>query len=845
MTLPTFWKIAFRNIARKKRRTLLTVSAVSLGLAALIFIWGYVDGMNQQMIDNATGYFTGDLQVQAKGFQQSRDPELAIWEPGPVVRLLRQTDGVEAVTARVELPALLGVGENSSGALLVGVDPDTETAVTRIHEAISLGRYLRGSDGEVIVLGDELASRLKVSVNDTVLVLVQTAYGSIGAGLFEVVGIIRTGTKTVDATLAFVPLATAQDLYALDSGVTGLVARLADKKGSRLLADRLAQKLDSETLQVLDWRELLPDLVSMVAFHDSFTYVVMIIVFTVVAIGVTNTILMAVVERTREFGILMALGMRPLQVVRLVLYESLILGLVGVVLGGALGLLVTLYFKRVGLDFSAYIAAVQTMAGLTAVVYPMIDSAHLSFSVGLVLAFSVLASIYPASRAARLDPVVAIRTEGLTTGIARKVKLRFPRLGLQFLNGQLLVARMAWRNIGRNTRRTLITASALALSMAALLFVYALAEGFYDQMINNSTDYLTGHLQVSAPGFEQEMVPTRVIDRPEDVASVLKALPGVKGVSPRVETRVLLSSAARSVTAVLVGIDPRTEPSVTRLAEVVTDGDYLQPDGGYEVIIGAKLAERLDVGVGEKVIVLAQGFGGEMTSAALRVRGIFRVGSEAMDGVYAFAPLGTVQALYDLGESVSLFAVSLQDLQELPAVVSELRSRLDPSSYEVRTWDQIMPVVVQMVEFVDVEIYVLLLIIFAIVALGVLNTVLMSVLERTREFGVLISLGTKGSQLIKLVLFEAAFLGVIGLLLGTGLGALLISYYNHHGIDFSTFAASMKDIPGALAVVFPAFKWENLVWPWIVLLIVCIAASLYPAIKAARLEPAEALRHVG
>ncbi len=846
MAFPTFWRIAVRNILRKKRRTLLTVSAVSLGLASLIFIWAYVDGMNQQMIDNATGYLTGDLQVVAKGFRKSRDPDLTIREPGPIARLLQQTQDVVAVTRRVELPALLGAGENSNGALLVGIDPGTEPGVTRLQEAIAQGRYLQSGDRDAIVLGSELADGLGVSLGDTVLALVQTAYGSMGAGLYEVVGILHTGTKTADATLAFLTLPAAQDLYALDSAVTGLAARVSDKKRSRRVAELLSGRLDSTRFEVVDWRDMLPDLVSMVAFHDSFTYVVMIIVFVVVAIGITNTILMSVVERTREFGTLLALGMRPARVVRLVVYESVILGVVGVVLGGALGLGVTLYFTRAGLDFSAYIAAVQTMAGLTAVVYPTVDSLHLSFSTGTVLAFSLLAALYPASRAARLDPATALRSEGLAGGGWRRRRVRvLPRLPLRIFGGKLLLARMAWRNIGRNTRRTWITASALALSMAALLFVYALAEGFYDQMIRNSTDYLTGDLQVNAPGFQQEMVPTRVIEDPAAVGRVLRTLPEIKGFSPRVETRVLLSSAARSISAVLVGIDPVSEPAVTRVAEVLVQGTYLQPQDRYDVLLGAKLAERLDVGVGEKVVLLAQTAGGEMVTAALRVRGVFRVGSEAMDGVYVFAPLKTVQELYDLGQKVSLFAVSLGSMKELPAVVAALKTGLDSSRYQVRTWDEIMPVVVQMVDFVNVEIYVLLLIIFAIVALGILNTVLMSVIERTREFGVLISLGMRVSRIVRLVLFEAVFLGVIGLLLGTGLGAAIIGYFHLHGIDFSTFAASMRDIPGALAVIFPMFRWQNLVWPWIVLLLVCAAASLYPAFKAARLAPAEAVRHVG
>ena len=262
--------------------------------------------------------------------------------------------------------------------------------------------------GNAILLGDNLAARAGLSVGDQAVLITQARDGSLAADRYRVVGLYNSGIDMIDAIHVFIPLSAAQELYSLWGQITEWAARIDERQRAASIAVRLQADLGSG-FDVLTWKQLLPEMVQMIRFHEVMTYIIIFIVIVVVAVGVANTILMAVMERTREFGVMLALGTSQRQIIQVVLLESMLLGLIGLLLGALFGLGITAYYGATGIDLTQYTLAMETMPGLSGNVYPMVRWDHV-FLVSLVtLLISILPALYPAWQVSRLQPVEAIR----------------------------------------------------------------------------------------------------------------------------------------------------------------------------------------------------------------------------------------------------------------------------------------------------------------------------------------------------------------------------------------------------------------------------------------------------
>lgn len=830
--------LAGRNLGRNLRRSLITLGAITIGLAALIFIWGFIDGINDQMIENSTRYLSGHLKVHRQGFHEAKELALALPDDATTRTRMAGIPGVEAVTPRVEGKALLSGAEKSRGVFVAGVDPGLEPKVTTIDRAIIAGRYLKPGDDQAIVLGDKTAKSLGLLLGDEAVLITQASDGSTGAGRYRVVGIFDTGIDVLDGAHVFLPLDAARDLFSLWGQVTAWVIRLNERGGAARVAGQLRTSLGPGH-EVLDWRRLLPSMVQMVRFHETVTYIVLIIMFVVVGMGIANTILMAVLERTREFGILMALGTSRGQVFGLVVTESLLLGMGGLVAGNALGLAITGFLGRSGLDLGQYAQAMETMPGLSGVVYPIIRFDHVALVSVAVLAVSILPALFPAWRAARVAPVQAIRGNA-----GKTADLAWPRpVGKSGAGSHAVFWKIALRGIFRNPRRSLLTAGTTAFGLAAFLFLYAFADGFFEQMIRNSTGFLTADLQVERKGFRSELAPGLAIDQPGDTLRLAGAQPEVMAASPRVEVHAMASSPVGTEPLLLLGVDPVTERQVTRMQDALVEGEYLAPGQRRGIMVGRKLARKLGLRLGEKMVVTAQQADGSLGSAAYRVAGIFVTGNDLFDETLGFVTLPAAQALMAMDDTVSAVALRLKHRDDLAAVAGKLRSALAATPYEIKTWEELMPAVVQMIDLTKMNFNVVIVVVFAVVAMGILNTLLMSVLERTREFGVMMALGTEPGQIRRLVMYESILLGALGVLAGSGIGAALVAYFGTSGMDLGGLAGATGTIPGVTETIYPLLRAENVWLPTLALFLIGLAAAFYPAARAARLSPVVAIRH--
>jgi ABC-type lipoprotein release transport system permease subunit len=545
---------------------------------------------------------------------------------------------------------------------------------------------------------------------------------------------------------------------------------------------------------------------------------------------------MAVLERTREFGIMLAVGTSRARLLRLVLYEAVLLGLAGLAVGNALGLGLTAYFGRTGIDLGAFEAGLRTMPGLSDFIYPVALADRSLILSAIVFATACIAALYPAVNAARLEPVAAIRGLARGRGLAGR--------GAAASTHWPVFVLIAARNILRNRRRTAIMVGGAAFSILAFVFVFGFFDGFFEGVVENSTRYLTGHVQLERAGFRRDLAPELALEISEELLARLRSVPNVAATAPRVQAQALVSSATKSEGIVLIGIDPLPERSVTFIHRTIVQGKALEPGADREIMIGRKLAEKLGVRLGEKIVVMAQAADGELGTAAYRVSGIFATESSSFDSAIAYVTLPAAQSLLALGARVSTVNIRLEDRAALGRTMEELRRLAAAPGLAFAPWQELLPQLEEMVRFNRVVSDIILAVFLLVVATAIMNTVFMAVAERTREFGVMMALGTPPGAIRRMVVYETVVLMTLASLLGYGIGIALVEYSGRQGIDLSGFFRGYSAIPGLTGIVYPKLFLETIVAPGVALLIASVLVSLYPAAKAARLDPVSAIRHV-
>ncbi len=401
-------RLAWRNLWRHRRRTWLTVGAMVFCNALLVFMISFQFGSYGMMIDATLSIMTGHLQVQHKNY--NADPRMRYTVPDglSLARQLRQQTGLESMAARGTAFALASSAERSFGIQITGVEPDHEPLVSNLPGLVRQGRYLEGLTTEEIVVGSVLARNLKVEVGDELTFLGSGRDGSFAAGIVTVVGIINSGNADLDRVIAQVPLGYFQDSFAMGGAVHNIAAWVEDLAAVQPMKKRLQALVADPDLVVLDWDQLQPGLRQAITADITSGFVMYAVLIVLVAFSVLNTQLMSVLERTREFGVMMSLGLRPGTLGRLVLLETAVMSLLGLVLGALLGIVITLYFQVYGFYIPGMEEA-MAQYNLPGRLYPHISLLSVILGPSVVFIGGMLAAIYPSLRLYRLEPVQAMR----------------------------------------------------------------------------------------------------------------------------------------------------------------------------------------------------------------------------------------------------------------------------------------------------------------------------------------------------------------------------------------------------------------------------------------------------
>jgi len=404
-------KMAWRNIWRNPRRSILTMAAVTFACLLLVFMFSFQFGSYDTMIDFAVRIQTGYLQIQAKNYQDKKDIRLVVPDPEAVGRLLDEISEVEAYTYRANAFSLISSKERTYGIMVVGIDPKKEAGVSTLKDLVRKGEYLDETDTDQALIGKLLAANLQVDIGDELVVLGQGLDGSIAATVVRVKGIFSSGQDTFDRSAIHIPLSTFQDVYSMQGAVHEVVVMgrnlddLAEVK--EVVAAGIKKLSNAHTLVVLDWMEIMPGLIQGINMDLISGMIFYFILIVVVAFSILNTFLMAILERTREFGVMMAVGTTPGRLTRLLLMESAVMTLVGVFAGILLGSLITWYFQVHGIAFAGA-GEIMKQFGIPDRMYPRLSWLSVSIGPGAVFFITFLTALYPALKVRRLRPVEAM-----------------------------------------------------------------------------------------------------------------------------------------------------------------------------------------------------------------------------------------------------------------------------------------------------------------------------------------------------------------------------------------------------------------------------------------------------
>jgi len=404
----------------------------------------------------------------------------------------------------------------------------------------------------------------------------------------------------------------------------------------------------------------------------------------------------------------------------------------------------------------------------------------------------------------------------------------------------MVIWTVSWRNVWRNKLRSFVIIAAIAIGVFAGVFLTAFMRGMTDQRIETAIKTEISFIQLHNHKFKEAMEIHEHMNEIDSRTTKIENIEGVSGVSSRIVLMGMAASAETSSGVKMLGINPEDEMKVSNIHEKLIDGKFLEGIKRNPVVIGAKLAEKLNLKLRSKVIFTFQDFNGDITGGAFRVAGIFKTANAMFDESTVFVKKEDLARLTVMPENTAHEIVVNLTSHELDKSVKEKIVALNPN-VEVQLWTEIKPELAYLTEMMDVYMYIFFGIILFALGFGIVNTMLMAVLERIKEIGMLLAVGMNKKRVFSMIVLETIFLSLVGGVVGIILGGSVAKYFSIYPINLSAWSQGMESI-GWDSVVYTSIDAEMITIVTVMIIITGVLASLYPAIKALKLNPADALR---
>jgi ABC-type lipoprotein release transport system permease subunit len=411
-----------------------------------------------------------------------------------------------------------------------------------------------------------------------------------------------------------------------------------------------------------------------------------------------------------------------------------------------------------------------------------------------------------------------------------------------------MYTQLAWRNIWRNPRRTLIILTAIFIGVASMIFLSSFMRGMMEGMVDNAIDNLTGHIRIQHPDFRNDpAVENRIPDPGSLIKKIKPLLPRGARVVERIRVDAVVNTSRENAGVIMVGIEPEKEINCSFIGDAPLDGKLFTDDDKNGIVIGRALLEKLGTRINSKVVLMSQGADGEIASRAFRIRGIYRSQMADTEKTFVFVPLRAARKMLKLGDDATEIGITLPGDRmadmDLSPLTESLNEQLAGRGVIAEDWRQVLPAMSAYLEMFDVFLYIWYLVVFVAMGFGIVNTVLMAVYERMREFGLLKALGMRPVRIFLMVVRETLFLLAVGMGMGNLTALVGIHLLSHTGIDLSAFSEGVE-MWGISRVILPVVTAGDLLTANLTVLILGLVVGIYPAVKAARFTPVETMRHV-
>ncbi len=400
-------KLAWRNIWRNRRRTLITVGSIVFAVLLAILLNSVKEGVLVKMQENVVSFYTGAIQIHQKGYWDEQSLDNSMPQDASLILQLNNHPDVDDVVSRIESFALAASEKHTKGCLVVGIEPDREPSVTTLDEKLIEGNYILNND-EGILIAEDLANYLKLGVGDTLVLIGQGYHGTNAAGKFPIRGLLHFASPELNRSMVYLPINLAQELFGAPDRITALVLNIKDIDDADQLELDLAKVL-TEEFEVMGWKTLLPELNHVLEGERAENVIFLFVLYMLIAFGIFGTVLMMTIERRYEFGVLVAIGMRRLKLSGVVIIENMIISFLGAVVGTLLSIPLVGYFYTYPIRVTGDLEEAYKSFGFEPIFYFSIEPNVFYDQTLVVLCIALVLSIYPLLKITRLAPVSAMR----------------------------------------------------------------------------------------------------------------------------------------------------------------------------------------------------------------------------------------------------------------------------------------------------------------------------------------------------------------------------------------------------------------------------------------------------
>lgn len=403
-----------------------------------------------------------------------------------------------------------------------------------------------------------------------------------------------------------------------------------------------------------------------------------------------------------------------------------------------------------------------------------------------------------------------------------------------------MILKMAWRNIGRNKLRSIVIMISIVIGIFAGIAVSALYKGMMAVRVKTVIEEETGHIQIHTTNFKTEYDPQYYIPNYEFLSNYLDTISGIKTVACRTITQGMLMSTSGSSGVMIHGVIPEKEYQFSSLHKKIIIGKLFSPSKANEIIIGKKLADKMKLKTGNKLVLTFIDTSSEIVSGAFRIIAIYKSSNTPLDERNVYVKMRDLNSMLLIGNNIHEMGILLNNEKDVRALTAKLKT--DFERLEIESWKELSPETNLMLNTTQQYSYIIMMIIMTALAFGITNTMLMAIMERTHEIGMMSALGTNQMQLFFLILWETILLTLAGTPVGMGISWIVVEYFHHKGLNLSGMGEEMMSSFGFKTIIYPEFPIDQI--PGILLIVIgtAILSSLLPAIKALKLNPIEALR---